>query len=210
MKYIHRYGPLIALASSLAVNYRYPQSVDKDFEDETDLAFIPKGSTFSIWGLIYIMLILICMTQVLGKEMLNDHQSMLFIVLCAVNALWIIGWFNDRKKLCLFILVLMVCLTHDLWIGSVNNLTKYAFSIYFAWCISATILNINHIIYDCTKGEGMKHEQQLLYKYFGVLVPLGIAHIYLIWQMFKGKLPVEFTIPAVFCWSAWGLLNNDY
>lgn len=109
----------------------------------------PAGYAFSIWGLIYLGLIVFSVYQALPKnaERFKAIRAA-YILSCAANCAWIYGWHHDLILVCLgIILVLLGTLTfiniklrktetHDeYW------LVKLPFGLYFGWVTVAAILN---------------------------------------------------------------------
>lgn len=121
--------------------------------------FVPAGFTFSIWGLIYILLLIFCIYQLKGiingnkvrKEVL-DKIGILFIVTCIFNISWIFAWHYLQVGLSIIVmlafLVTLIILHRSLKIGTeaTSKGEKYAvhivFSIYLGWISIATIANI--------------------------------------------------------------------
>ena len=112
--------------------------------------FVPAGVTFSIWGVIYILLLIFCVVQ-----FTTSHQDViwrigwLFGITCIFNALWIVAWHYERLPLSLILMLgLLVSL---IWINIFikdmpAGLFKAAFGIYLGWICIATIANVTALL----------------------------------------------------------------
>lgn len=119
--------------------------------------FAPAGITFSIWGLIYLLLSLFVLYQfgvfskinLKNKNLLNKI-GIYFIISSIANALWIFSWHYGVLWLSLiFMALILLCLIK---INLLLRKRKYdfkeffflklPFSIYFGWITVATIANI--------------------------------------------------------------------
>ena len=115
---IQQYSPLAAFLISLFINYTYPQSTGKGWNYNNNNQTTPAKWTFGIWSLIYLLIFYIVILQAIGKTQFNNKEVLLFILLCLLNASWIIGWFNDQTLICLFILIGMALSSFQLWSNS--------------------------------------------------------------------------------------------
>ncbi len=124
--------------------------------------FTPAGFTFSIWGLIYLLLGLYVGYQVLdllrggdGRVLALDTTGYLFFVSSLLNAAWIFAWHYLQIGLSLVImlalLVTLLALHRRLNPSGVvdlsaNWLAKLPFSIYLGWISVATIANVTVLL----------------------------------------------------------------
>jgi hypothetical protein len=114
--------------------------------------FQPTGMTFSIWGLIYILLLAYVIYQfsTIGKPISDEMKqlffrvNLLFALSSLFNALWLISWHYDKIVISTVIMVLL--LVTLIWIGlltpTLGMLTRTAFSVYLGWITVATIANV--------------------------------------------------------------------
>ena len=116
----------------------------------------PAAYTFSIWGLIYFLLLLFTLYQMLVKsgdstitpEIFN-HIRILFIISCFANGAWIIAWHYEYIALALMLIfIILICLyiiNITLWgqelSGKEKLLVQIPFEIYFAWITAAAVIN---------------------------------------------------------------------
>jgi len=134
------------LANALPLNNRTTGQVSDSLQN----LFVPAGITFSIWGVIYLLLMAFCIIQftATGKPV-SMQISWLFAASCLLNALWIVAWHYDRLPLSLIIMVgLLVVL---IWINIIIKdlpfgLIKAAFGVYLGWICIATIANVTALL----------------------------------------------------------------
>lgn len=110
--------------------------------------FTPAGFTFSIWGVIYLLLLVFVIYQALPAQRDNPalaRVSWLFQINCVANAAWILLWHYDL--LALSVLVMLVILTTLILLyirlSGEGLILRLPFSIYTAWILLATIANIS-------------------------------------------------------------------
>ena len=112
--------------------------------------FAPAGITFSIWGVIYLLLLVFCVTQFTSPDQaVISRIGWFFAVSCFFNALWIVAWHYGRLPLSLIIMLgLLVSL---IWINIIVKdlpfgLIKAAFGIYLGSICIATIANVTALL----------------------------------------------------------------
>lgn len=197
------YLPFIFLLISLVINYKYPVIKKKDFSYNSNLIFTPAKYTFSIWGIIYFLLVIITILQILNFNLMNKNQIIYFIILCILNSSWIVFWFNDFTIICFFILIGMTYSNYLILNEKTNIFIKNIFGIYLSWCISATILNLNTILNNLFKLDDK------LLKYYGVLLPLIIFHILYVYLSFKKFIPFLLVITLIGIWTFLGIIFKN-
>jgi hypothetical protein len=112
--------------------------------------FVPAGVTFSIWGVIYILLVTFCVIQfTTSHQAVISRIGWLFGLSCIFNGLWIVAWHYERLPLSLILMLgLLVSL---IWINIfIRDLPagfiKAAFGIYLGWICIATIANVTALL----------------------------------------------------------------
>lgn len=111
----------------------------------------PAGYAFSIWGLIYIGMLLFSIYQLLKRDSeYLDRIRCFFISSCLANIAWIFAWHNERLG---FSVVAMLTLLTSLVLINIDAkklresadtwFIRVPFSIYFGWVSVATVLNIS-------------------------------------------------------------------
>jgi hypothetical protein len=141
------------LANALPIN-----GIDTgQISDNYPNLFAPIGFTFSIWGLIYLLLGIYSFYQFFKpqiNEKLLNKINLYFILTSLINILWIFAWHYDFIGLSvLLMLVLLISLIGiaDSFKGQSLSIKekiiiKLPFSIYFGWITIATIANITILL----------------------------------------------------------------
>lgn len=119
--------------------------------------FAPAGITFSIWGIIYLLLAGYTFYQIGFFQSAQSHLKVdffnkvgiYFSITSLANAAWLFSWSYDLIPLSLVLMLLiLICLI--LIVQEINKkelllkekfLVKVPFSIYFGWITVATIAN---------------------------------------------------------------------
>jgi hypothetical protein len=114
--------------------------------------FAPAGLTFSIWGLIYLLLAIYTISQFFAKDLgpLRRRIGLIFSLSSVANSLWIFTWHYQYIGLSVVLmLVLLISLIsiNRLIVEQKQDTTFYwtvrlPFSVYFGWITVATIANV--------------------------------------------------------------------
>ena len=122
--------------------------------------FTPIGFTFSIWSVIYTLLLIFSIIPLLntlrGKEqknkIVNKNIGYLYATSCLLNGLWILAWQYQHVFTSVIIMLCLLVTLIKTYIEIRKNTTaltwndKYitfpAFSLYLGWISVATIANI--------------------------------------------------------------------
>lgn len=151
MKYLN----LVLFAGMVVMNYlanALPLNgkTTGELSDAYPNLFVPAGVTFSIWGVIYILLVTFCVIQfTTSHQAVISRIAWLFGITCIFNALWIVAWHYGRLPLSLILMLgLLVSL---IWINVfIRDLPagfiKAAFGIYLGWICIATIANVTALL----------------------------------------------------------------
>lgn len=151
MKYIN----LILFAGMVVMNYlanALPLNgkTTGQLSDAYPNLFTPAGVTFSIWGVIYILLLIFCVIQfTTSYQAVISRIGWLFGLTCVFNALWIVAWHYERLPLSLILMLgLLVSL---IWINVFirdlpDAFIKAGFGIYLGWICIATIANVTALL----------------------------------------------------------------
>ena len=123
--------------------------------------FVPAGITFSIWGVIYIMLGLFVVYQAkdlfkLKKDPIVDQIGWWFVVTSLANIAWIYAWHYERVLTSLLLMLILLAALLKIYLGLgigqtvVSGAKKYlvhlTFSIYLGWITVATIANVTALL----------------------------------------------------------------
>jgi hypothetical protein len=145
------------LATSLPINNRGTGEISDAYSN----LFAPAGITFSIWGLIYLLLAIYVIYQFKSKnDGLLKKINIFFIITSIANILWIFAWHYDFIGTSLILmLVLLFGLIKIADTLRSNELTKeekrfikIPFSIYFGWITVATIANVTVFLVSINWG----------------------------------------------------------
>ncbi|MBL7842305.1 MAG: tryptophan-rich sensory protein [Cyclobacteriaceae bacterium] len=117
--------------------------------------FTPAGITFSIWSIIYLLLIGFVVRQwlkVRNETLAYREISFLFILSCVFNMTWIIAWHFLQVWLSVGIMLSLLVTLIIIFLRLEKHTTKgfadstfikLPFTIYLAWICVATIANIS-------------------------------------------------------------------
>jgi hypothetical protein len=112
--------------------------------------FVPAGITFSIWGVIYLLLAAFCVVQFTGANKTEMAAiELLFGISCLLNASWIVFWHykNLPSSLIIIFAFLIVLVYINLNIKELPfGLIKAAFGVYLGWLCIATIANFTALL----------------------------------------------------------------
>lgn len=134
------------LANALPLNNKTTGELSDSFPN----LFVPAGLTFSIWGVIYILLLLYVIFQFKDSNALTVSKiSLAFGITCLLNALWIVFWHYGKLPLSLLVmagllasLIYISIAIRDLPFGII----KASFGIYLGWICIATIANVTAVL----------------------------------------------------------------
>jgi len=117
-----------------------------ELSDQYPNLFVPAGITFSIWGIIYLLLLVFCVVQFF-KKYENEVNAMGISVLInfCLNALWIVCWHFEYPGISLMVMIgLLVTLVwiNTTLLNSTNSFLKLTFGVYAGWICIATIANV--------------------------------------------------------------------
>lgn len=139
------------LANILPINGRSTGDVSDAYSN----LFAPAGITFSIWSLIYFLLLGYSLYQLINRKSVFENKAykrvaFWFIISSIANILWIFAW--HYEVIWLTLILMLVLLTSLIIINlSLRNVQasksetlfiKIPFAVYFGWITIATIANI--------------------------------------------------------------------
>lgn len=125
--------------------------------------FVPAGLTFSIWGVIYLLLFVLVVFQFSNKY--KDFVELIgwgFAFTCIFNGLWILAWHYQWLIVSFVImLALLATLTFiNIRLKSLSfNLLKAGFGVYLGWICIATIANLTALLVQYSwSGWGLSEQ----------------------------------------------------
>lgn len=137
-----------ALANLLPLNGQ----TTGEISNKINVLFTPAGYVFSIWSLIYVLLIvwLIVIYKRVKRRDFNAKVGVAFVATCVWNIAWLICWhFEFFGTSIIFMLLLLVTLIF-IYLQYKNDEQGFGkrlpFSFYLAWISVATIANISFVL----------------------------------------------------------------
>lgn len=144
---------LNALASILPINGRDTGQISDFYAN----LFAPAGITFSIWGLIYLLLLGYSIYQFSIYRTKNDNIKKLLIMISFVftinsiaNSFWILAWHYDNILLSLILMLVILSTLIVINIRLRNEKLSFIqhifirlpFTVYLGWITVATVANV--------------------------------------------------------------------
>jgi len=153
------------LATTLPIN----NMTTGDLSDRYPNLFVPAGLTFSIWGLIYLLLAIfvvyqlrIVMKKDTQREEIIEKIGHFFFISSLANIGWIFAWHYLLVPISLlFMLVLLgslivIYLRLGIGTSTASKAERYLihlpFSVYLGWITVATIANVTTLLVDRNWG----------------------------------------------------------
>lgn len=141
------------LANALPLNGRETGEISDAYEN----LFAPAGITFSIWGVIYLLLAIHILYQWgvfyrdgVGNGALLSKIGVLFSVSSLANTAWVFAWHYDQILLSTLLIASILAILATIVVTLRNHaltdreywLVRVPFSVYFGWITVATVANI--------------------------------------------------------------------
>jgi hypothetical protein len=192
------------LANALPINNK----TTGELSDQYPNLFVPAGITFSIWGVIYLLLFVFILLQF--REQNNSIVRAIgwaFIISCALNATWILSWHYQQLPLSLLIMLALlaslVYINHTLTVVS-GGFFKITFGIYLGWICIATIANVTTLlVYYNWNGWGIPD-------YWWAITMIAVGTLITFFAMLKLNNPF---IALAVIWAFVGIIikrQTDY
>ncbi len=209
-------GAILALTFNfLAVSLPLNNKTTGELSDAYINYFVPSGFTFSIWGIIYLLMLGFIGFQGYSffKKSENalsliDKIGTLFFANCVANALWIVAWHYEQVGLSLMIMFFLLLSLIKIYniisdqrplAFSENIFIHLFFSTYLGWICVATIANVTTLI--VSTGWTANASVQASWASVMVIVALilGIVMIY-------RKQDIAFALVIV--WAIFGIYSK--
>lgn len=193
----------ISFIVMLALNYLSSTDVG-DIADQEQAIIQPAGYVFSIWGLIYLLLLIWLIRLFIsrnGEKLISKLQywpPANFIL----NGLWIVAftqeWFLSSVIIILALLTTLIVIYKKIDQNPLHWFNRIPFSVYFAWGTVATIVNVFRWLLDLEVEEflGLNEYQWTLIL---LIIATGIA-------MFVSLVHLDWIYPLVFVWTYVGII----
>jgi hypothetical protein len=215
------------LANTLPLNGQTTGEISDRFQ----VFFVPAGYVFSIWGLIYLGLVLFALYQALPSQRENPRLRRIgypFALSCLANIAWLFLWHYEYFPLTLVAMVTLLLLLITIYVrlgigrGAVSTtetwLVHVPFSIYLGWITVATIANAASLLDYLNWGQwGLSAEAWtviMLLAGVGIASAISftrgdVAYMLVIIWAFVGIAVRHSDTPvvAVAAWAATGLVG---
>jgi benzodiazapine receptor len=200
-----------ALANILPINGMNTGQVSGFYPN----AFVPAGFTFSIWGLIYLLLLTYTIAYTYYSVKRNHYEKVFafverinpyFLVTCVLNMAWILVWHYLQIELSVLIMLLFLITLIQLFLKTStgkDNLSGFQclflytpFMVYLGWISVATITNITALLVAYKfSGLGLS---PMHWSVIMIMIALMLSII-----MLKKHQSVSFAL--VVAWAFWGI-----
>ncbi len=183
-----------ALANILPINNKTTGVLSDQYPN----LFVPAGLTFSIWGMIYLLLaifviygVVVAIKKDTEKSVFIEKVSWLFFITSILNIAWIFAWHYENVPLSLLVMLLllasliMIYLRLSIGISDSKTSEKYLvhlpFSVYLGWITIATIANVTALLVDIKWNTFGLGEQ------FWTVVVIIVGIVITLFTLFKRK-----------------------
>ena len=172
------FGGMIAmnyLANALPLNNKTTGQLSDSYPN----LFVPAGVTFSIWGIIYLLIAVYCILQfTMANQALVQRIGWYLAFSCVFNALWIVFWHYEKLPFSLIVMVALLItliIINKLLRNTPTGISKATFGIYLGWICIALIANVTALLvrYGWT-GFGISDE---IWAIVMILAGAGIASL---------------------------------
>jgi len=171
--------------------------------DRLNVLFTPAGYVFSIWGVIYIVLVIWTFRQFKRDQQdraVYQDTHLLFWLINLLNGIWLITWhyfyFGIGVVIMLLLLVLLIGMYNVINQVKDKPLDRWPFSLYLGWISVATIANISYYLTEIGwNGFGISDE-------IWTVALLVIAFILATWFRYSQS---DIVYPLVFIWALIGV-----
>jgi hypothetical protein len=180
----------------------------------TDNLFVPAGFTFSIWGLIYLLLAAFVFTALIAAKNpviagVTSRIGSLFFISCLLNSAWLFAWHHLQLIPSMILMVGLLVTLLAIYVRLENegiadrsfaSLTmRLPFRVYVGWISVATIANMAAVLtFYGFSGFGIDPQ-------IWTATMVTVAALLGITMLFKSR---DFAYPAVIIWALWGIYNK--
>jgi hypothetical protein len=158
------------IINTIAVVLPLNGKTTQELSDAYPNLFVPAGLTFSIWGIIYVLLIVFALYQ--ARDLFKKEEipmsflsqiTFLFIVSSIANMAWIFCWHYEQVGLSLLVMIILLFSLLGIYVrlhigrSTVPMNEKLCvhvpFSVYLGWITVATIANVTAFLV-CVSWDG--------------------------------------------------------
>ena len=204
-----KYLNFISFGLVLFVNYFIGFNQDA-FNEIQRTSLVPANYAFSIWGLIYLLLLMFVIYQGLpsnkGKNLIIENIGLLFVLTSMLNIIWLFTW-NNKMILLSWLVMLMYFLLlgiiyFSLGIGNCQ-VSKWdrifihiPFSTYFGWSSVAFFLNTSILVKNYNLFTTISENA---FTIFFIIIILGIS-------FFITNMNNDIVYLSVVAWALFGII----
>jgi len=116
--------------------------------------FVPAGITFSIWGMLYLLMLGYVGMRIYKRNEESDGIESLYMITAMLNGTWIIAWHYEWMFVSLLLMggllgtLVVIAKRMYEWHDQAHWLTKATFGSYLGWIIVATGANVTAALVD--------------------------------------------------------------
>lgn len=164
--------------------------------DKTPTFLTPAGYAFSIWGWIYLGLIIFSVYQALPSKIEKFAKvRTLYLISCVLNCMWLYFWHHEEILISLLVILTLLgsLALINLTLEKENNLlARFIFGLYFGWVTAASVVNATiALVYQ---GVRMSDESSI-WLASGLIVVVTVLGVFL-----RHKLP-NIAYPIAIAWA---------
>jgi hypothetical protein len=201
------------LSNTGLINNNTNATVSRSFEN----LFTPAGYAFSIWGIIYLLLLGFVVFQ--GRSLFKkvkdegvvEKIGWWFIISCAANSLWLFAWLHETLLLAAIIMVVLLAslIQINLKTGAqietqplkIKLFVWLPFSMYMGWISVALIANMAALLTQWSwNGFGLS-------EVFWTVFMIVIAGLVNMWVTRKRHMPI-FSLVGIWALVAIAMANK--
>lgn len=184
------------IVNGLATGLPLAGRTTKEISDMYPTLFTPAAITFSIWGVIYIALVVFSIYSF--KKEVSRNVTIAYIISACLNMLWIVLWHNLR--IASSVVVMLGLLGSLIYIyRNIRNEVAYfkvPMSIYLGWISVATIANIAVFLYSKDwNGFGIGAD-------VWTIIVMFVATLLALYYLFKEN---NLSYAGVIAWALFGI-----
>lgn len=201
---------LVLTLNTLAVTLPIGGRTTGEISDLYPNLFVPAGYAFSIWSLIYILLITFTVMQARGLFSSRSAPEYIatvgwwFFISCLANASWIIAWHyllvpaSLLLMLAILVSLMMIYVRLDInyFRSNIPFFVRLAFSVYMGWITVATVANVTALLVSIGWRGGGISEISWTVAMISIAAVIGL---YMLWQ--RRDLPFV----AVLAWAFYAI-----
>lgn len=174
---VRQFINIVAFVFTLVVN-GVSESIPLNGQTSAQIAnrlpifFVPANYVFSIWGVIYTLLIVFIVYQALPSQRENPYLRKIgywFALTCIANGVWLVLFHYNLFALSMVAMIIllaaliMIYTRIEVGQGKVSNAIRWCiqipFSTYLGWITVATVANAAYVLYDAGwNGFGISGE----------------------------------------------------